>query len=514
MDSKVLDAAKAAFPSSSNAITLGAILYNGETDPEPLVTIPIPMVNRHGLIAGATGTGKTRTLQLIAEQLSAAGVPVFVADIKGDLSGLGAAGSANDKISTRAKDTGYTWQPSAFPVEFLSLTGAKGAQLRATVSSFGPLLLSKVLGLNSTQASVLSLVFKYCDDKGLLLLDFSDLRAVLKYLTTDGAEELKDYGGMSKATVGVLLREMVELEQQGAEQFFGEPEFDIGDLMQVERDGRGLISVLELSDVQDKPELFSTFMLWMLATIYHELPEVGDIDKPKLAFFFDEAHLLFDNASKALLEQVQQVVRLIRSKGVGVYFITQNPKDVPDEVLGQLGHRVQHALRAFTPEDDKALRAAARTFPKTPFYDVEEILTTLGTGEAFITVLSPKGVPTEPFSVRLIPPASLMAPLPDFDQQVARSVQVKKYAQPIDRESAREKLAARVAPAADQGSASPGAPSPAAPAPRRSAKEPPSTLDQIMKSPVTRTVAGTITRGLMGALLSSAGLSSRRRSRW
>ena len=514
MDSKVLDAAKAAFPSSSNAITLGAILYNGETDPEPLVTIPIPMVNRHGLIAGATGTGKTRTLQLIAEQLSAAGVPVFVADIKGDLSGLGAAGSANDKISTRAKDTGYTWQPSAFPVEFLSLTGAKGAQLRATVSSFGPLLLSKVLGLNSTQASVLSLVFKYCDDKGLLLLDFSDLRAVLKYLTTDGAEELKDYGGMSKATVGVLLREMVELEQQGAEQFFGEPEFDIGDLMQVERDGRGLISVLELSDVQDKPELFSTFMLWMLATIYHELPEVGDIDKPKLAFFFDEAHLLFDNASKALLEQVQQVVRLIRSKGVGVYFITQNPKDVPDEVLGQLGHRVQHALRAFTPEDDKALRAAARTFPKTPFYDVEEILTTLGTGEAFITVLSPKGVPTEPFSVRLIPPASLMAPLPDFDQQVARSVQVKKYAQPIDRESAREKLAARVAPAADQGSASPGAPSPAAPAPRRSAKEPPSTLDQIMKSPVTRTVAGTITRGLMGALLSSAGLGSRRRSRW
>ena len=515
MDSKVLDAAKAAFPSSSNAITLGAILYNGETDPEPLVSIPIPMINRHGLIAGATGTGKTRTLQLITEQLSAAGVPVFVADIKGDLSGLGAAGPANDKISARAKDTGYTWQPSAFPVEFLSLTGAKGAQLRATVSSFGPLLLSKVLGLNSTQASVLSLVFKYCDDKGLLLLDFSDLRAVLKYLTTDGAEELKDYGGMSKATVGVLLREMVELEQQGAEQFFGEPEFDIGDLMQVERDGRGLISVLELSDVQDKPELFSTFMLWMLATIYHELPEVGDIDKPKLAFFFDEAHLLFDNASKALLEQVQQVVRLIRSKGVGVYFITQNPKDVPDEVLGQLGHRVQHALRAFTPEDDKALRAAARTFPKTPFYDVEEVLTTLGTGEAFITVLSPKGVPTQPFSVRLIPPASLMGPLPDFDQRVARSVQVKKYAQPIDRESAREKLAARVAPAADQGSAaSPSAPPSSAPASRRPAKEPPSTLDQIMKSPVTRTVAGTITRGLMGALLRSAGLSSRTRSRW
>lgn len=519
MDSKVIDAARSAFPKASNAITLGAILHNGECEPDPLVSIPISMVNRHGLIAGATGTGKTRTLQLIAEQLSAAGVPVFVADIKGDLSGLGAPGESNDRITSRSKETGYNWQPSAFPVEFLSLTGAHGAQLRATVSSFGPLLLAKVLDLNPTQSSVLSLVFKFCDDKGLLLLDFSDLRAVLQYLTGEGAEELKSYGGMSKATVGVLLREMIELEQQGAEQFFGEPEFDIQDLMQVERDGRGLISVLELEDVQDKPALFSTFMLWMLATIYHELPEVGDVDKPKLAFFFDEAHLLFDNASKALLEQIQQVVRLIRSKGVGVYFITQNPKDVPDEVLGQLGHRVQHALRAFTPDDDKALRAAARTFPKTPFYDVEETLTTLGIGEAFITVLSPKGVPTPPFSTRLIPPASKMAPLPELDAQVARSSQVKKYAQDIDRESAREKLAARVVPsAASQPSEQPAdsgasyAPSQPAPA-RRAGKEPPGAFEQIMKSPVTRTVAGAITRGLMGALLGSPRRRSTR-SRW
>jgi len=515
MDSKVIEAARAAFPKASNAITLGAIIHNGECEPEPLVSIPISMVNRHGLIAGATGTGKTRTLQLIAEQLSAAGVPVFVADIKGDLSGLGAPGESNDRIASRARETGYNWQASAFPVEFLSLTGAHGAQLRATVSSFGPLLLAKVLDLNPTQASVLSLVFKYCDDKGLLLLDFSDLRAVLQYLTGDGAEELKSYGGMSKATVGVLLREMVELEQQGAEQYFGEPEFEIDDLMQVERDGRGLISVLELADVQDKPALFSTFMLWMLATIYHELPEVGDVDKPKLAFFFDEAHLLFDNASKALLEQIQQVVRLIRSKGVGVYFITQNPKDVPDEVLGQLGHRVQHALRAFTPDDDKALRAAARTFPKTSFYDVEETLTTLGIGEAFITVLSPKGVPTPPFAARLIPPASKMAPLPDLDAQVARSTQVKKYAQDIDRESAREKLAARVVPgAAPQPADSGSSYSPPQSAPtRRAAKEPPGTLEQIMKSPVTRTVAGVITRGLMGALLGSPRRRSTR-SRW
>jgi DNA helicase HerA-like ATPase len=518
IDSKVMDAAHAAFPSNPNSVTLGAVVHNGECAPEPIVSIPISMVNRHGLIAGATGTGKTRTLQLIAEQLSAAGVPVFVADIKGDLSGLGAPGQGNDRINQRATETGYKWQPQGYPVEFLSLTGAKGAQLRATVSSFGPLLLAKVLGLNATQQSVLSLVFKYCDDKGLLLLDFSDLRAVLQYLTTDGADELKSYGGMSKATVGVLLREMVELEQQGAEHFFGEPEFDIDDLMQVERDGRGLISVLELADVQDKPALFSTFMLWMLATIYHQLPEVGDVDKPKLAFFFDEAHLLFDNASKALLEEVQQVVRLIRSKGVGVYFITQNPTDVPDEVLGQLGHRVQHALRAFTPDDDKALRAAARTFPKTSFYDVEETLTTLGIGEAFVTVLSPKGVPTQPFATRIIPPASVMGPLSDFDQQVARSTQVKKYAQAIDKESAREMLAAKVVPqdaqpsSAGHADASPQGytPQPKAPA-ARGGKAPPSTFDQIMKSPVTRTVAGAITRGLMGALLGSP---RRRSSRW
>jgi DNA helicase HerA-like ATPase len=378
------------------------------------------------------------------------------------------------------------------------------------VSSFGPLLLARVLNLNETQSSVLSLVFKYCDDKGLLLLDFPDLRSVLQYLTGDGADELKSYGGMSKATVGVHLREMVELEQQGAEAFFGEPEFDIHDLMQ-ERDGRGLISVLELADVQDKPQLFSTFMLWMLATIYHELPEVGDIDKPKLAFFFDEAHLLFDNATKALLDEIQQVVRLVRSKGVGVYFITQSPKDIPEAVLGQLGHRIQHALRAFTPDDDKALKAAARTFPKTPFYDVEETLTTLGIGEAFVTVLTPRGVPTMPFATRMIPPASVMGPLANLDQRIAASQQVRKYSTPIDRESAREKLAAKAAsvqPAATEEAQTPAARTSAP----RAAKAPPTTFEQIMKSPVTRTVAGAVTRGLMGALLGSS--SRRRSSRW
>ncbi len=347
VDPKLIAAARAAFPPRDRAATLGAIMHGKDCNPDPIATIPYAMLNRHGLVAGATGTGKTKSLQLLAEQLSAAGIPVLVSDVKGDVSGLGAAGEANDRVSARARDTGYTWTAAACPIELLSLSGKRGAQLRATVSSFGPLLLAKVLGLNETQASVLALVFKYCDDKSLLLLDFADLRAVLQYLTGDGAGDLSGYGSMSKATVGVLLREMVELEQQGARTFFGEPEFALEDLMQVERDGRGLVSVLELSDVQDKPALFSTFMLWMLARLYHDLPEVGDLDKPKLVFFFDEAHLLFEGASKAFLGQVEQVVRLIRSKGVGIFFVTQSPKDVPADVLGQLGNRVQHALRAF-----------------------------------------------------------------------------------------------------------------------------------------------------------------------
>ena len=516
MDQSVITAAEAAFPSATPGITLGAVVHNGAVHPEPIARIPLAMLNRHGLIAGATGTGKTKSLQLIAEQLSAAGVPVFLADIKGDVAGIATPGEPNDKITTRAKDTGYAWHPGGFPVEFLSLTGTKGAQLRATVSSFGPLLLAKVLGLNATQASVLSMVFKYCDDKGLLLLDFSDLRAVLQYLTEDGADELKGYGGMSKATVGVLLREMVELEQQGAEAFFGEPEFDLDDLLQIERDGRGLVTVLELQDVQQRPALFSTFMLWMLATLFNDLPEVGDLEKPKLVFFFDEAHLLFDNASDALLEQIEQVVRLIRSKGVGVFFVTQNPRDVPANVLGQLGHRVQHALRAFTPDDEKALRAAARTYPKTPFYDIEPTLTSLGIGEALVTVLGANGVPTPPFATRMIPPSARMGPLTDVEmqQRLANSAQVREYAATIDRESAREMLAERAAAAVQAEAQHDRAPTAGevAHAPRTGRPQP-GTFEQILKSPVTRSVATTITRGLMGALLGTMGLRTRRAPR-
>jgi uncharacterized protein len=515
----VIASARESFPRDRPGITLGAVVHEGECHPEPLVRIPLAMLNRHGLIAGATGTGKTKTLQLVAEQLSNAGVSVFLADMKGDVAGICAPGEPNEKITARARDTGHAWHPMAFPVEFLSLSGKKGAQLRATVSSFGPLLLAKVLGLNATQASVLSMVFKYCDDKGLLLLDFADLRAALQYLSGEGADELKEYGGMSKATVGVLLREMIELEQQGAESFFGEPEFDLDDLLQVERDGRGLVTVLELEDVQQRPALFSTFMLWMLATLYNELPEVGDPDKPKLVFFFDEAHFLFDNASDALLQQIEQVVRLVRSKGVGVFFVTQNPNDVPASVLGQLGHRVQHALRAFTPDDEKALRAAARTYPRTPHYDVERTLTSLGIGEAFITVLGPKGVPTPPFATRLVPPMSRMGPLTDAEmqQRLSSSAQVREYSETVDRQSARELLEERAAAAAATAEAAGKADSsrsaPAGTSGSRTAPSRPGTFEQILKSPMARGVATTITRGLMGALLGGLGLRQRRRRR-
>ena len=517
MDAKVLEAARQAFPASGPGLVLGAVVHDGACDPEPIVRLPLAMANRHGLIAGATGTGKTKTLQLLAEQFSAAGVPVFLADLKGDLSGIAVAGKADERVTQRAKDTGFDWKGAGCPTEFLSLTGSGGAQLRASVSSFGPLLLARVMGLNDTQSSVLSLVFKYADDKHLPLLDLADLRAVLQFLSGDGADELKDYGGMSKATVGVLLREMVELSQQGADAFFGEPEFDLNDLLRVQK-GLGVVSVLELADVQEKPALFSTFMMWMLARLYHDLPEVGDVDKPKLMFFFDEAHLLFDDASKAFLDQIEQVVRLIRSKGVGVFFVTQNPKDVPATVLGQLGHRVQHALRAFTPDDDKALQAAARTYPKTPFYDVEKTLTSLGIGEAFVTVLTPKGTPTMPFATRMLPPGSRMGPLAadEMQQHLQISEQVQHYATAVDRASAREMLAARVALSAqasrDAAAAAGGA---AGAAPGAGAETAiagaaavvgaalSSPIARAMATSVARSVGTQLARGLMGALLGS-----------
>src|SRR5688572_15410501 len=448
------DVLASGYPADGDAVMLGAALEGASVHQDPKVRIPLAMMNRHGLIAGATGTGKTKTLQLMAEQLSAAGVPVFAADVKGDLSGIAAAGTRNEKVDYRAKELVYDWHPHAMPTEFVSLTGQLGVQLRATVSSFGPLLLAKVLSLNETQAGVLAMVFRYADDKGLPLLDVEDLRAVLRFLASDeGKPELKAYGGMSGATVGVLLRKMIELEEQGAGRFFGEPEFNVSDFLELTSDGRGVVTCLELADVQDKPRLWSTFMMWLLAELYQQLPEAGDLPRPKLVFFFDEAHLLFDDAPEAFMEQIERVVRLIRSKGVGVFFVTQTPKDVPEAVLAQLGNRVQHALRAHTPNDEAALRATVRTFPKTPFYDLEETLTSLGIGEAVLTGLDRRGVPTPVVDTRLIPPGSRMGPLTaeELAADIRESPLQEEYGKAIDRESAREILAKRMEGEGEEG---------------------------------------------------------------
>lgn len=430
------------------SLVLGAPMLAGEIAAGAPVRLPLSMVNRHGLVAGATGTGKTKTLQILAGQLSDAGVPVFVSDVKGDLTGISQPGDATAApIVERAKQLGIEYEARGHPVELLSLSGALGAQVRATVSSFGPILLGKVLDLNKTQVSVLTLVFAYCDDQRLPLLDLADLRTTLKFLASDdGKSTLEEYGGFSRATIGVLLRSIVELEAAGAEAFFGEPEFDVHDLMRTTPDGRGVVSLLELSDVMDRPRLFSTFMLWMLAQLYAQLPEGGDLPKPKLAFFFDEAHLLFDDASDALMDQIELTARLIRSKGVGVYFVTQGPADVPSSVLSQLGNRVQHALRSHTPEDESNLRKTVRTFPKSQHYDVGETLTSLGIGEAFVTVLTPDGVPTPLAATRLVPPDSLMDAVDEVvrEQLIANGSLRSKYAEPVDRESAHEMITVRL----------------------------------------------------------------------
>ncbi|CCK29052.1 hypothetical protein BN159_4673 [Streptomyces davaonensis JCM 4913] len=426
------------------ALDLGALLWDGQCLADAQIRVPLPMLNRHGLVAGATGTGKTKTLQLIAEQLSAQGVPVFLADIKGDLSGISAPGKAGERVSARAAEVHQTWTATGFPAEFYALGGlGHGIPVRATITSFGPVLLAKVLRLNQTQEQSLGLIFHYADTKGLELVDLKDLRAVVAFLTSDeGRTELKNIGGLSTATAGVILRSLTAFEAQGMGDFFGEPEFDTAEFLRMAQDGRrGVVSVLELAAVQDKPQLFSTFLMWLLADLFHDLPEVGDADRPKLVFFFDEAHLLFNDASKAFLDSITQTVRLIRSKGVGVFFVTQTPKDVPGDVLAQLGNRIQHALRAFTPDDQKALKATVKTFPNSP-YDLEELLTGLGTGEAVVTVLSEKGAPTPVAATRLRAPESLMAPIEAeaLQQAVTESELYGRYAQAVDRESAYEKL--------------------------------------------------------------------------
>ena len=447
-DSRFHDAMAAGYAFDEPTIILGGPMLGVDVLTDVKVQAPLSMMNRHGLVAGATGTGKTKTLQIIAGELSDAGVPCFIADVKGDVTGIAQPGDpANPKVQERATQLGWTYKAAGHPVEFLSLSGKLGAQVRATVHSFGAVLLGKVMDLNETQTSVLSLIFKYCDDNALPLLDLADLQTTLQFLTSDeGKPTLADYGGMSTQTVGVLLRAIVNLEEAGADVFFGEPEFDVNDLIRATPDGKGMVSVLELSDVMDKPRLFSTFMLWMLAQLYHTLPEMGDLPKPKLCFFFDEAHLLFSDASDALMEQIELTVRLIRSKGVGVFFATQAPTDVPSSVLAQLGNRVQHALRAFTPDDADNLRKTARTFPMSDFYEVEKVITGLGIGEALVTVLTPKGVPSPLAATRLIPPDSSMAALdPTTFQTIATAGSLRaKYGTTVDRQSAHEMITARI----------------------------------------------------------------------
>jgi len=421
------------------ALELGTVVVDGAVDPTAQIRIPLATINRHGLVAGATGTGKTKTLQLIAEQLSAAGVPVLMADVKGDLSGLSKPGEANDKTTARAKDTGDNWAATGFPVEFLSLgTGGLGVPVRATVDSFGPVLLSKVLGLNSTQESTLGLIFHWAKENNRSLITLDQLRTTISYLTSEaGKAALKDLGGVSSTTAGVILRALVNLEGEGGDTFFGEPKLDPQDLLRVDDRGRGIISLLEFSGQSLRPVIFSTFLMWVLADLFTVLPEVGDVNKPKLVFFFDEAHLLFTDASKAFLNQVEQTVKLIRSKGVGVFFCTQLPTDLPNDVLSQLGARVQHALRAFTPDDQQALSKTVRTYPKTDVYDLESALTSLGIGEAVVTVLSEKGAPTPVAWTRMRVPRSLMGAIgTDAIAAAAKDSPLQaKYGQTIEQES-------------------------------------------------------------------------------
>jgi DNA helicase HerA-like ATPase len=483
--------------SDASALYLGSG-SNGE------VALRLHMANRHGLIAGATGTGKTVTLQVLAENFSRAGVPVFMADVKGDLAGLSRPGNPNDKIENRLKELKIKdWNARPVPVVFWDLYGENGHPIRTTISEMGPLLLANLLELNDTQEGVLYACFKIADDQGLLLLDLKDLRTVLTYIAENAKQFQKDYGNLASTSVASIQRSLLVLEQQGAENFFGEPALKLDDLMQVDFSGNGVVSVLDATKLLPKPRLYATLLLWLLAELFEQLPEVGDVDKPKLVFFFDEAHLLFDNAPRALLEKIEQVVRLIRSKGVGVYFISQSPLDIPEDVLGQLGHRVQHALRAFTPKDQKAVKAAAQTFRARKGFDVEAAITELGIGEALASVLDEKGSPTPVARILVRPPESRIGPLTEAEraEHMKRSPLKGRYDQAVDRESAYELLNARGEQAAQQ----------QAEAPARRGREPESMATAMAKSAaraIGSQIGRQIVRGVLGSLL---GNSSRRR---
>lgn len=486
-------------------ITLGKGMLDGEVVTEVNVTIPLKTINRHGLIAGATGTGKTKTLQIFAEQLSHEGIPSLVLDIKGDFSGIAEPGAENSIITERYAKTNLPYQPQAFPVELMTISGEKGVKLRATVTEFGPVLLSKILELNDTQQSIISIVFKYCDDKGLPLIDLDDLKKVLQYVTDNPqgkADLTNNYGSIASASLGTILRSIVALEQQGAAEFFGEPSFDVEDLLQT-RDGKGVVNILRVGNIQSKPQLFSTFMLSLFAEIYMTFPEEGDSGKPKLVLFIDEAHLIFNEASKALLSQIETMVKLIRSKGVGIYFITQIPGDVPENVLSQLGLKIQHALRGFTAKDKKEINKAVENYPITEFYDAGNLIQNLGIGEAFITALDEKGIPTPLVQTYLISPESRMDVLNDAEVSdlTSRSALVAKYEETVNKDSAYEMLTSRMEQAVQN--AEPTQKS-------KPVKEEPGMFESVMKSSAGRTFTNTLMREGAKAILGMFGLKKRR----
>lgn len=487
-------------------IILGKGIYNGEVVPEVNVVLPLKTINRHGLIAGATGTGKTKTVQVFVEQLSHAGVPSLVLDIKGDFSGIAEPGKRNAIIDERYAKSHLEWAAQSFPVELMSISGAKGVKLRATVTEFGPVLLSKILELNDTQSSIMSIVFKYGDDKGLPLIDLDDLKKVLQYVTDNPqgkAELAADYGSIAPASLGAILRSIVALEQQGAAKFFGEPSFDVEDLLE-QRDGKGVVNILRVSDIQTKPQLFSTFMLSLFAEIYMTFPEEGDAGRPKLVLFIDEAHLIFKEASKTLLAQIETMVKLIRSKGVGIYFITQIPGDVPENVLSQLGLKIQHALRGFTAKDRKEIDKAVENYPITEFYDAGQLIQNLGIGEAFVTALDEKGIPTPLVHTYLISPESRMDVLTEAEVSdlTSRSTLVAKYEDTVDKESAYDMLSSRMEHAVKN-----------APPTQKTkpVKEDPGMLEQVFTSRAGKTFTNTLMREGAKAILGMFGLGGRRR---
>ncbi len=481
-------------------ITLGGGILNGEAVADTHVNIPLKTLNRHGLIAGATGTGKTKTIQVLSEQLSNKGIPVLMMDIKGDFSGIAMPGEEKSFITERHQKINLPYQTQSFPVELMTISEQNGVRLRATVSEFGPVLFSRILDLNDTQSGVVAIIFKYCDDNNIPLLDLKDFKKVLQYATSEGKDEFeKEYGRVSTASTGSILRKVIELEQQGAELFFGEKSFDIQDLMRINDEGKGYVNIIRLTDIQDRPKLFSTFMLCLLAEIYNTMPEQGDSGQPELVIFIDEAHLIFNEASKTLLDQIETIVKLIRSKGVGVYFITQNPMDVPSSVLAQLGLKIQHALRGFTANDRKAIKMTSENYPISEFYKTDEVLTSLGIGEAFVTALNEKGIPTPLVATMMRAPMSRMDVLTqnEINDTLSKSVLAKKYNEIIDRESAYEILTNKINAIQQQVEKEQTSKQ----ASKETNKTSTSTSNTVTKSVVKVLTSATFIRGAMGVLM-------------